>query len=256
MTLPVKLEHKRKGHDSQGTLELRDVLYVPGAVCNILGMRPGQKFQFTTQAGDKLGELVKQETGALMDLLDVFGPFCRLRLSGQSPRQTSLGSIDLRRLCSIRANWPGKEREKWEHLKARMVEDESERRACISAQSSKPPYTLDEKEWLLDHYGDENGFLDVYGYSTNDHEGMADSRRVLRAIIEDFKKGWVQLGLHLGSSDDSGLNLTDADQEGDDQIYGEDYDSDKDSMSSFMREMEEDPGSHAADYHFSAAQLD
>ncbi len=113
-------------------------------------------------------------------------------------------------------------------------------------QSSDTNITRDEKLWLNDHYGTESCFLQAHGYDIDDEQARADSRKVLRAIIEDDKKGWAELGLRLGQS---GRNEDSNDE-------NEDEDDDDNDVSSFTRELEHNPESHVADYHFSHTQLD
>ncbi len=83
VSIPVKIDVKRKGRGSHGTLQLRDVLYVPGALCNIIGMPSNVHFNWTS-IGEVPSKLTDSSTGACVGLLDLVILF-RLRLSGYSP---------------------------------------------------------------------------------------------------------------------------------------------------------------------------
>lgn len=238
VSLPVKTDCKKKGRDSQGTLQLRDVLYMPGATCNILGKPRNTNFEWAS-IGEEPSKLIDSTTGACVGLLDLV-KLWRLRLSGHSSEQTSL---DMGQDYIIRASWPQSERQKWEAFQRKIADSEENRPANALTQSANARLTAVEKKWLSKHYGNEFEFLEAYGYALDDEQGRADSRRILRAIIEDDEKGWAELGLRLGHGDSDGDDIENEDEEDDD-------------ASSFLRELEEHPESHAADYHFSEEQLD
>lgn len=241
VSLPVKIDCRKKGRDSHGVLQLRDVLYAPGAPCNILGMPSDVHFRWTS-IGQNPSRLTLPGTGACVGLLDLVG-VNRLRLSGHSPKQTSL---DVDRAYFIGATWPHSERQRWEAVKHKNPDSEDDHPASVLEQSADVPYSVDEDSWLKDHYGDESCFLQAHGYAIHDDQGRTDSRKILRAIIEDDKKGWAELGLRLGHR---GLDE-------DSTEANDDEDDDDDDTSSFVRELEDHPESHFADYHFSNAQLD
>lgn len=239
VSLPVKIDCKKKGRDSHGTLQLRDVLYMPSSTCNILGMPRDIIFKWVS-IGEKPSKLIDATTGACVGLLDLVTLF-KLRLSGHSPKQTSL---DTGGAYLIRASWPQSERQKWEAFQRKIVDSEEDRPANALAQSADAPYTSVEEKWLSNHYGNESEFLEAYGYAVHDEQGRADSRRILRAFMEDDEKGWAKLGLRLGHGDS------------DEDDTEEKLDEDDDDTSAFMRELEEHPEYHAADYHFSEDQLE
>ena len=241
VSIPVKIDIKKKGRGSHGTLQLRDVLYIPGAPCNIVGMPSDVQFSWTS-TGEAPSRLTDSSTGACVGLLDLVSLY-RLRLSGHSPTQTSL---DVNQAYLIRANWPQSERQLWEAFKREKVNIQDQSVVSVLEQSSDAHITVDEESWLNDHHGSELCFLEYCGYDIHDEQGRADSRKVLRAIIEDDKKGWADLGLRLGHKG--------SDEDSNDE--NEDGDDDDNDASSFTRELEHNPESHVADYHFSHAQLD
>ena len=241
VSIPVKIDVKKKGRVSHGTLQLRDVLYFPAATCNIVGMPSDVNFSWTS-IGEAPSRLTDGSTGACVGLLDLVSLY-RLRLSGHSPTQTSL---DESQTYFIRANWPQSERQRWEAFKRGKTNSQDNHVASVLEQSADAHITRGEKSWLNDHYGTESCFLEYHGYDIHDKQGLADSRKILRAIIEDDKKGWAELGSRLGHR---GPNEDSGDE-------NEDEDDDDNDASSFIRELEDHPESHAADYHFSNAQLD
>lgn len=118
----------------------------------------------------------------------------------------------------IRANWPSSEIARW---KASRAEHGQEGHASFTETDKDGPHLTDfEKKWLKDHYGSEFHFLRSHGLSIYEDEDRAEGRRILRALM-DAESG-----------------------------------SDEDSLNSFERDLVEDPSSHAADYHFSPAELD
>ena len=236
--LPVKRDCRKKGRDSRGTLLLRDVLYMPRATCNILGQPRDTHFKWASM-GESPSKLIDTTTGACVGLLDLVTLY-KLRLSGHSPKQSSL---DTGGAYAIRASWPQTERRKWEAFQRKIADSEEDRPANVLSQSADVPLSAVEKKWLANHYGNESEFLKAYGYEVHDEQGRADSRRILRAMIQDDEKGWAKLGLRLGHGD----------SDEDDTVLNED--EDEDDTSSFIRELEEHPESHAADYHFSEEQL-
>ena len=88
-------------------------------------------------------------------------------------------------------------------------------------QDANAPLTKDEKKWLKDNWGGEFHFLQSYGLSIYEEEERAEGRSILRALMEDDEE-----------------------------------DEEDDDGNTFLRELEEDPTSHVADYHFSAKELD
>ena len=98
----------------------------------------------------------------------------KLRLSGQSPNQTSL---DKDGMYSLSFRWPDEERARWERVKAAAVESER--------SSQVAPYTVEEKEWLKENWGGEFRFLHAHLLKIHDEEDRAEGRRIVRAMMHD-----------------------------------------------------------------------
>ncbi|KAL8671578.1 MAG: hypothetical protein Q9168_003922 [Polycauliona sp. 1 TL-2023] len=149
------------------------------------------------------------------------------------------------RLYYINATWPNVERARWEAYPQDTLARHSADRGEVSNDGNVPSLTRLEKKWLKDNYGDEFHFLRSYGLSIYKEEAREEGRRILRAMMGDDE----DIAVHH-SRDETGS---------DDREYSdedEDDSDEEDSQGSFERDMEEDPGSHMADYHFPEKKLD
>jgi hypothetical protein len=108
------------------------------------------------------------------------------------------------------------------------------RRSLASRQAVKP-YTDAEKAWLKKNYKDEYHFLQQNGLSIYKDEDREDGRA---------------LGRSLMAADDE----VSADSEGVSDGNNEEEEEDDDA-DAFLAELDADPTSHVADYHFSEKQL-
>ncbi|KAL8836244.1 MAG: hypothetical protein Q9170_002988 [Blastenia crenularia] len=212
---PTKTHPTRAGAAYQGTIILRDVLYAPSVCCNILGG------PILDDNGVKLGgrpSKITTKTGVCIGLLDR-NHLYRLRLQGQSAKQTSL---EAGTPYAIYANWPSSERASWEAFQANRS---SKGHTRSNTEDSAGSQLADvEKKWLKDHYGGEFKFLRAYSLSIYKDEDREEGRRMLRAMMTE-------------------------------ESERSESESDKDSLNSFERDLEDNPSSHAADYHFSAPEL-
>ena len=236
--LTVKTHPSKTGAQYQRTLVLQDVLHAPNALCNILGgpILKTHNIQFGSRSS--VTKLFDKQSGACMGLIDL-NTLYRLRLRGQRSNQTSL---DPDGAHFIRANWPARERALWEQSKSQQKHPSaahSHEATCVNSagpvapvlppavllqrKGANPPLTSSEKKWLKDNFGDEFHFLRDYGLSIYKDEDREEGRSMIRAFIRG----------------------NDEEEEEDDG-----------SENSFLRELEEDPTSHAADYHFSSQELD
>lgn len=179
--LPVKTHPKKTGRDAHSTMELKDVLYVPDATCNILGLGPLGGGTAVFLRARQPSKIVNEETGAVLGLLDCTKLYS-LRLSGQSPNQTSLQSD---RGYAIRANWSDSERQRWKAHQQQLSMTQESDTINGSLESRVPPYTEEEKQWLKENNKDEFHFLRDYGYSIYDEEQRAQGRQLVRAFMKE-----------------------------------------------------------------------
>ncbi|KAL8938401.1 MAG: hypothetical protein Q9216_003918 [Gyalolechia sp. 2 TL-2023] len=177
--LPTKTHPTRNGAAHQGTILLRDVLYAPSALCNILGNPMSDDYSCAILSAAGPSKITAKDSGACVGLLD-YNKLFRLRLRGQSAKQSSL---DPESHYFIRANWPASERASWESFQA------GHRRqgpaASMAAGSGSTHLTHLEKKWLKDNYGSEFKFLRDYGLSIYKDEDRNEGRQILRAQMEE-----------------------------------------------------------------------
>ncbi|KAI4175033.1 MAG: hypothetical protein LQ346_008145 [Caloplaca aetnensis] len=217
--LPTKTHPTRSGTVYQGYVVLRDVLYAPDALCNIIGGPCFDDYKCNMGGGFASGKLTARTNGACAGIFDR-SKLYRLRLRGQTAKQTSL---DLESSYVIRAHWHPDERARWESFRS----GHGECSPCndVKASTESPELTQEEKQWLKDNYRGEFHFLRAYGWSIYKEEDRDEGRRTLRALMEDSSDGASD-----GASETSSTN-------------------------SSLRDLENGPTSHAADYHFSESEL-
>ncbi|KAK4696919.1 hypothetical protein P7C71_g1082, partial [Lecanoromycetidae sp. Uapishka_2] len=175
VVLPVKIHRKHHGRNSHSRLTLSNVLYMPSATCNILGDLVRDGIGLRVDFGTDTGKLTKLDTGATVGLLDG-GKLFRLRLNGQSPKQSSLAKDGV---YMIRANWADSERQRWEaHTRQLIHELHDVDNVETPSQPKVPSYTTEEKQWLKENFKDEFHFLRMYGYSILDEEDRAEARQL------------------------------------------------------------------------------
>ncbi|KAI4148514.1 MAG: hypothetical protein L6R39_002778 [Caloplaca ligustica] len=215
--LPTKTHPTRAGAAYQGSLILRNVLYAPSALCNILGRPIMDDYKCSIYLGGPTSKITAN--GACIGLLDRT-KLWRLRLRGQSATQTSL---DPEGLYAIHASWDASEAARWEAFRSRG-NSQAKGNHTETTTSESPSLTQAEKQWLKNDYRDEFHFLRCHGLSIYKDEDRDEGRRILRALMQHDS---------IGSSGSS-----------------------TESLDLFQRDLEQDPSSHAADYHFSAEELD
>ncbi|KAI4166648.1 MAG: hypothetical protein LQ343_007869 [Gyalolechia ehrenbergii] len=177
--LPTKTHPTRTGAAYQGTILLREVLYAPGALCNILGFPMFDDYGYVLDCGAETSKITAKQTGAVIGLLDRNKLF-RLRLKGQSAKQSSL---DPDSHYIIRANWSSSERESWAVF--RTGRDQQAPAASTAMGNGSTRLTDSEKSWLKVKYGGEFKFLRDYGLSIYKDEDRDEGRCILRALMEE-----------------------------------------------------------------------
>ncbi|KAK3686803.1 hypothetical protein LTR37_019436 [Vermiconidia calcicola] len=168
--LDVKISATRKGSSSNRRLILRDVLFVPSSVCNILGGPIMDDYDVQFGGIDSGGGLKDKRTGATAGLFDRVR-LLKLWLVGQARGRSSL---DPGTLYWINAMWSDEARAAWE----------------ASPSADAPPYTTAEKAWLQRAHGGEFKFLLAFGLKIHSEEDREEGRRIARGFIEQEK--WVR----------------------------------------------------------------
>jgi hypothetical protein len=162
----------RNAKPSYSIIRLKDVLYCPSAICNQISIRCLMNSGYGVTFGQQ-GEISRD--GVPIGIIDF--PFLwKLRLSGQTPNQTSL---NVNQQYSLSYTWPAEERARWERVKAGKIEPKR------SESQAPPPYTDEEKRWLKDNWDGEFRFLTAHGLKIHDEEDRAEGRGIVRALMHD-----------------------------------------------------------------------
>ena len=175
--LPTVTHRPDTDKDHHATVILRNVLYAPKCVCNIIGSPilkdydVGGPFSYTKIANRSDGKVV-----GFFDLAKLM----RLRLRGQTATQSSL---DPNEMYYIDATWADSERSRWEAYPARLNQQLSNR--PLTPSDSSPPLTKDEKDWLKKHYRGEFHFLLQHGLSIYKEEDREEGREFHRQLMTD-----------------------------------------------------------------------
>ena len=176
--LPTHIRPTNSGVPGEGTVILRDVLFAPGAACNIIGYPIVYEYKLKTNFGNGSGSLRSKTDGRLVGLFNM-NKLIRLRLRGQSSTQTSL---DLQKHFYIRANWSPSERAKW--LSFACGRGNQGPGNHYDNTNEDLPLTKDEKKWLKDNYGGEFHFLRQHELSIYEEGDRAEGRSILRAFMQ------------------------------------------------------------------------
>ena len=271
--LAVKTHPTRNGRIAQGILLLRDVLYAPAVLCNILGCPILQDCTLTLGSQEP-NRLRDRHTGVTVALLDS-PSLWRLRLRGQSPTQTSL---DPGGAYVIGAIWPISQRILWHIFKLGNMPSSAPRPEAMSkpeqattsnkdlvvkakpeAGANKdrtvfamaatkpvlPPLTPEEKAWLKTNFRSEYHFLLMYHLSIYKDEDRAEGRSILKALMaKDEPESDSDDGRPAISKDDD-----------DDGVDEEDENSSSSSTNSFLHGFKDSSTSHLADRYFNEKEL-
>lgn len=206
---------KRRGRKTS-TIILRDVLYAPGYICNVVGSPISHDYGLILDFGTNCGYLTNLQTKATVGLLDMT-TLLKLWLKGQAKGQSSL---DPRQEYMINAIWSEGERRPWKLSKSEGAP--SQPQDTIAARTESWPYTAEEKRWLKDNYRGEFHFLMAHGLSVYKEEDREEGRRIARALMD--------------GSDDP-------------------LDDDSLESNDVLADLEADPMSHLADRFFSEEEL-
>ncbi|CAK1356793.1 hypothetical protein CB0940_11999 [Cercospora beticola] len=222
--LSVKVRENRTGPKSKRTLVLKDVLYVPKMICNIIGRPILDEYDVNTDSDKKRGELRHKATGAAAGIFDCPGlsmDLQRLRLVGLSATQTSLDPNPYT-LYLISVDWNDEKRAKW------MPQTNSEG-SKRSEEPEKPRSGVTEelKAWFEVWYG--NTFNISWGFKLENDEQRAEERETSKA---------------------------DREMEEEEKDSGEEENQTGEEENDFLADPEAGSASHGAPYQFTKAQLD
>lgn len=222
--LSVKVRENRTGPKSKRILLLKDVLYVPKMICNILGGPILDEYDVNIDSDKKCGELRHKATGAAAGIFD--GPglsmdLQRLRLVGLSATQTSLDPNPYT-LYLIAVDWNDEERAKW------LTQTNSDgSKKPEEPKKPRPGVTEEHKAFFELWYG--NTFKISWGFKSEGDEQHAEGRESSKADRE-------------------------SDQEEKDN--GEEENGTGEEEIDFLADPGSGSASHVAPYQFTKAQLD
>ncbi|KAL8883164.1 MAG: hypothetical protein Q9192_007398 [Flavoplaca navasiana] len=244
--LPTKSHPTRNGAAYRRIIPLKNVLHVPSFFCNVFATNVLEGYGIELcHAGPTAGHIFSRPSGARVALID-FSVLYRVRLCGQSAKQTSLEKDSL---YYVNARWSPDERAKWQaHQQRDSIDQPGGLQPANNQQVPKTrddlPFSKAEKKWMKDNYNGAFHFLQTHGLSIYKDEDRVEGRRILRAMMED-------------DSDDAPNHSGDERATFTREVDDAEVESDEEgSQGSFERDLEENPASHAADYHFSKEQLE
>ncbi|KAF4970242.1 hypothetical protein FSARC_2681 [Fusarium sarcochroum] len=181
VTLLTKVSPNKTGPRSHSTLRLTDVLHVPSAICNIIGVPILEGYNITTRGvegnitdlsdGRSVAYFKRQMEGARNFEIRLSGPPIGPKV-GPSPFNPS-------NIYWIHASWPDSERE-------RFAAAQASRQPAAGASLDLAP---SEKTWLKKHFQSEFRFLQIYGLSVFREEDREEGRTILRTIMAHSEDG-------------------------------------------------------------------
>lgn len=222
--IPTKRSPNLSGKPSHGSLQLKEVLHVPEALCNIIGqpIASSDGYRVEMSFGEKSNGSIKDGQGKNIAYFDPNSPLFAIKVK-DLPTGPKLGPHVLRKggMYMISCRWDSTEKQKWEEFKLRNGLTSSVSEPAGTAGTSLP-YTNEEKAFLKSNYGSEFHFLQIHGLNIHKEEHREEGRQILRTLmVED-------------ASEDE-LN-EEASEESEDEMF--------------------DFAGHQADYNFTHSQLE
>ena len=235
--IPVKLRNRRRNGQTHSTIRLDEVLHAPTSLCNILGHDFMSRYEIDMRVGGVFKDSEGRSAGYFDEDKVLFCP----KLSGPPVGPVTAPSLFLRsnansgRPMYINARWPDAERMSvyFDNLGSELSDLYNTGARWLAVK----PYTDAEKVWLKQNYKDEYHFLLQHGLSIYKDEDREDGRAMARSLM---------------AADDE---VPDDSKEVSDGNNEDEEEEEEDDTDTFLAELEDDPTSHVADYHFSEKQL-
>ena len=109
------------------------------------------------------------------------------------------------------------------------------------SETPQPRYNAEEKAWLKKNYGNEFKFLLAHGLKIFKEGDRDEGKAIVQAMMKNESRN-KNKGTRGGQDEDRDASDDELDEETE--------------VDDFLRDLEEDPMSHVADYHFSEPELD
>jgi len=184
--IPTKRSPNLSGASSHGSLELQEVLHVPGFICNVVGfpvLSDGHILQLASTP--KSNGTIKDRNGKNVAYFDpkILLPTLKLRRPSTLPE---LGSHVLKNgeMYWLRCQWDPAEQQKWQEFKDKTGPSNLTSRPT-DAVDRITPYTVDEKVYLKEHWRSEYHFLLEHSLNIYKEEDRAEGRTILRAYMDE-----------------------------------------------------------------------
>jgi hypothetical protein len=184
--IPTKRSPNLSGVSSHGSLHLKEVLHVPGFICNIIGspiLFDG--YNIETGITSKSKGAIKDSKGKTVAYFDPKSRFFALKVRG-NPTGPLLGPHVFKEgtLYVLSCYWDSVEQQKWQEFKEKNGLTDPVSGSAGVADGS-PPYTADEKTYLKENWRDEYHFLLEHGLNIHKEVDRAEGRSILRAFRDE-----------------------------------------------------------------------
>ena len=178
--IPTKRSPNTSGVSSHGSILLHDVLYVPDALCNIIGqpLMYTDGYNVITGCGKNSRGTIKDSQGKNVAYFDPKRPLFVIKVRGP-PSGPTLGPYALKKdaLYVLGCRWDAAEKRKWQEFKAKNMISTSGQNAAS--------YTTEEIAFLKKNYGSEFHFLNQYGLKIQSEADREEGRGILRAVMRE-----------------------------------------------------------------------
>lgn len=179
----VELKLERPECDAEpsfSTITLRDVVYIPNGLCNIITplCPPHIVVNYYSRS-------VCEADGRPIGIFDT-PRLAKLRLHGQHPNQTH---FDTNSFVMASVHWGPEEWARWLDFKASHVTASTATSGSANvSEEAMPylgaaPYTDKENRWLKKYYGNEFKFLTLYQLSIHSDDEREEGRAIARTLI-------------------------------------------------------------------------
>lgn len=184
--LVTKRNPNSSGRGSEGLLLLEDVLHVPDAFCNLIGVPIDDMYsvQMGPSTPHSHGKISKHD-GAAQAYFDPRQKLCRVMIKGP-PVGPRLGRSVLNQgyPMLLGCHWDESERRRWLQLKASRGASSTASQSA-SQLSDSSLYSPEEKDFIKQNYRNEFHFLREHGLSIYKDEDRAEGRQILRSLMAD-----------------------------------------------------------------------